>query len=199
MILSNVRIQEALDKGWLKITPEPSPRKKTQHADECPYQTSSVDLRLGNEVSWLKPGIPANVDLRKGGFAKLFGPNSETREITEEQPFALQPSRFILARTLERVELPIHPAGLCLAARIEGRSSYARSGLVHFTAPTIHAGFKGTITLEMINFGPLPILLYPGMFVAQLIIEVVDGVPFDNESQFQGQSRPGGVNLPGTP
>jgi dCTP deaminase len=194
MILSNVKIQEALDKGWLKISPEPSPRRKTLSTDECPYQTSSVDLRLGSEISWLRPGIPANVDLRKGGFAKLFGPNSETRQITNDQPFALEPGRFVLGRTLERVELPISPGGPCLAARIEGRSSFARSGLlVHFTAPTIHAGFKGTITLEMINFGPLPIVLYPAMFVAQLIIEWVDGVPFDNESQFQGQSSAGGV------
>jgi dCTP deaminase len=194
MILSNVRIQEAMDKGWLKITPEPQPRRKANQGDECPYQTSAVDLRLGNEVSWLKPGIPANVDLRHGGFAKLFGPNSATRLITEEQPFALEPKKFVLAKTLEWVELPINMSGPCLAARIEGRSSYARSGLlVHFTAPTIHAGFKGTITLEMINFGPLPILLYPAMAVAQLILELVDGVPFDNESQFQGQNRAGGV------
>jgi dCTP deaminase len=194
MILSNVKIHEALDSGWLKIVPEPAPRRKTAAGEECPYQTSSVDLRLGNEVSWLKPGIPAQVDLRHGGFAKLFGPNSETKQITEDQPFALEPRRFVLAKTLEWIELPIAAGGPCLAARIEGRSSYARSGLlVHFTAPTIHAGFKGTITLEMINFGPLPILLYPNMFVAQLIIEMVDGVPFDNEGQFQGQSRAGGV------
>jgi hypothetical protein len=29
MILSNVSIQEALDRGWLKIDPEPAPRTKT--------------------------------------------------------------------------------------------------------------------------------------------------------------------------
>ena len=33
--------------------------------------------------------------------------------------------------------------GRCLAARVEGRSSVARCGvLVHFTAPTIHPGFR---------------------------------------------------------
>ena len=85
--------------------------------------------------------MPAGVDPRKGGFAKLFGPNSETRLITEEQPFTLKANQFVLAKTLERVELPIAEGRPCLAARIEGRSSFARSGLlVHFTAPTIHAG-----------------------------------------------------------
>jgi dCTP deaminase len=57
----------------------------------------------------------------------------------------------------------------------------------------VHAGFKGTITLELINLGPLPILLYPQMPICQLIIELVDGTPFRNDSQFQGQSMAGGI------
>jgi dCTP deaminase len=80
-----------------------------------------------------------------------------------------------------------------LAARVEGKSSYARCGLlVHFTAPTIHAGYAGTITLELINFGPIPIALYPGAPICQLIIEQVHGIPFRNDSQFQNQSHPSG-------
>jgi dCTP deaminase len=80
-----------------------------------------------------------------------------------------------------------------LAARIEGKSSYARCGLlVHFTAPTIHAGFKGTITLEIMNLGPYAISLRPQMPICQLIIEEVRGVPFRSDSQFQGQSQPAG-------
>ncbi|HTN02940.1 MAG TPA: hypothetical protein VL132_13730, partial [Planctomycetaceae bacterium] len=64
--------------------------------------------------------------------------------------------------------------------------------LVHFTAPTIHAGFSGIVTLELINLGPLPVLLYPGAPICQLIVEEVSGVPFRNDSQFQSQARPGG-------
>jgi dCTP deaminase len=64
--------------------------------------------------------------------------------------------------------------------------------LVHFTAPTIHAGFAGNITLELINLGAIPILLYPEAPICQLIIEEVQGVPFRNDSQFQGQSTAGG-------
>ena len=81
-----------------------------------------------------------------------------------------------------------------LAARIEGKSSRARCGLlVHFTAPTVHPGFFGTLTLEMINLGPSPIALVPGMPIAQLIVEEVKGIPVENPSQFQGQSAPEGV------
>jgi deoxycytidine triphosphate deaminase len=50
MILSNLEIQKALDEKRLVISPEPSPRQPTGNAtDDCPYQTSSVDLRLAPE------------------------------------------------------------------------------------------------------------------------------------------------------
>lgn len=195
MILSNISIHEALDREWLKIDPQPQPRRRTDGGPKCPYQTSAVDLRLANEIAYFKEGIPAHIDLRKGDFNTLFGPNSVTHALTEEQPFVLKPNKFVLGRTFERVSLPLQPDGTpSLAARVEGKSSYARCGLlVHFTAPTIHAEFDGTITLELINLGPLDIALYPKMPICQLIIEQVHGVPFSNVSQFQGQSRPGGA------
>lgn len=68
MILSNIRIQEAIDKGWLIIDPEPLPRRKTRQETNCPYQTSAVDLRLGNEIArFTKEKLAANIDLRSGG------------------------------------------------------------------------------------------------------------------------------------
>ena len=115
----------------------------------------------------------------------------EPLTITKDQPFILQPNRFVLRKTLERIELPISDdPDQSLAARVEGKSSYARCGLlVHFTAPTIHAGYPGTITLEMINLGEYPISLHPEMPICQLIIEEVRGLPTENESQFHNQSR----------
>ena len=195
MILSNVSIQEALDKGWLAIRPEPTPRRMGPDLPQCPYQTSAVDLRLGHEIAYFREGLAINIDLRRGTFAELFGRNSESRTISAEQPYPLGPQKMVLGKTLETVELPIHAdtGAPCLAARIEGRSSYSRCGLlVHFTAPTIHAGFAGTVTLELINLGSIPILLYPETPICQLIVEQVHGRPFRNESQFQGQTGVGG-------
>lgn len=194
MILSNVSIHEALDKGWLILDPEPAPRQKPDDDTECPYQTSAVDLRLGSEIAYFNEGLALNIDLRKGDFKALFGPNSQSRTITEEQPFVLRPNKLVLGKTLERVNLPLQPEGIVsLAARVEGKSSFARCGLlVHFTAPTIHSGFEGNITLELINLGPLDIALYPSMPICQLIIEQVYGTPFSNKSQFQGQTTPAG-------
>ena len=194
MILSNVEIQRALDSGRLSIVPEPTPRQAdTERGVSCPYQTTSVDLRLGHEISYLKDNRPISIDLQRGRFADLFRDNSETQSIRRDQPVPLLPNRFVLGRTLERISLPLSANPPVLAARVEGKSSYARCGLlIHFTAPTIHAGFQGTITLELINLGPYPILLYPEAPICQLVLEEVSGIPFANESQFQRQSRPSG-------
>ena len=192
MILSNASIHEAIDKKWLVISPEPLPRRKEAGRD-CPYQTSSVDLRLGTEIAYFKEGLPFDINLRRGPFAQLFGPNSVTQTISDEQPFVLRPHRLVLGCTFERVELPLLSDGRSLAARVEGKSSYARCGLlVHFTAPTIHAGFVGTITLELMNLGPCNISLYPGAPICQLVFESVSGTPVEINSQFQNQQAPGG-------
>ena len=194
MILSNLEIQRAIDERRLLIEPEPLPRIPTGAVGQvCPYQTSSVDLRLGDEISYFKPSLPLDINLSRAGFREFFSDNSVTHRIIAGQPFVLEPNLLVLGRTLETVTLPIIADGQSLAARVEGKSSYARCGLlVHFTAPTIHAGFSGTITLELINLGPCNISLYPGTPICQLIVEAVLGTPFRNDSQFQNQSRPGG-------
>jgi len=189
MILSNVSIHEALDNKWLVIDPEPSPRRKDCDTPFCPYQTSAVDLCLANEIRYFKDNLAFVIDLRRGSFADLFTQNSVRHTITEQQPFELKPLKMVLGRTRETIELPILPDRTCLAGRVEGKSSYSRCGLlVHFTAPTIHAGFKGTITLELINLGPIPIMLHPDTPICQLIVEQVHGIPVRHDSQFQGQT-----------
>jgi len=195
VILSNVEIHRALDKGSLVIDPEPSPRFPVPGREvECPYNASSVDLRLGDELLIPKENPPFNIDLSVGPFKELLSPDNYTkRRLTGDDKYTLQRGRFLLARTFERVEFPLQTDGTTLAARIEGRSSFARCGLlVHFTAPTIHAGFKGTITLEITNLGAAGITLSAGVAICQLIIEEVRGLPFSVESQFHGQSSPGG-------
>jgi dCTP deaminase len=194
MILSNVELFKALDEGRLIIRPEPAPRLPTVGQAHSPYDTHSVDLSLGNEITVPRKG-QFNFDLTQpGSIAETIRQHSDTLTITEHQPFHLKPNCFVLGKTFERIELPIlRDHATCLAARIEGKSSRARFGiLVHFTAPTVHPGFAGTLTLEMINLGPSSFMLFPGMPIAQLIVEEVRGCPIENPSQFQGQQAPAG-------
>ena len=194
MILSNVEVFRALDEGRLIIRPEPRPRLASVGQDHSPYDTHSVDLSLGNEITVPRKG-QITYDLTKpGSVANTIREHSDTVTITDLQPFCLEPQCFVLAKTLEHVELPIpQNQPTCLAVRIEGKSSRARFGiLIHFTAPTVHPGFVGTLTLDMINLGPASFMLRPGMAIAQLIVEEVKGCPIANPSQFQGQKTPAG-------
>jgi dCTP deaminase len=194
MILSNVEIFKALDDGRLVIRPQPTPRLPTVGQSHSPYDTHSVDLSLGNQITIPKSGQFTYDLTQPGSIADTIRQHSETVEICDIQPFCLKPNCFVLGRTREHIELPIIPGRpTCLAARIEGKSSRARFGiLIHFTAPTVHPGFSGTLTLEMINLGPASLSLNPGMAIAQLIVEEVRGIPGENPSQFQGQSAPAG-------
>jgi dCTP deaminase len=188
MILSNVKIVEAIEKRHLAITPLPHLR-----ATYPPFNTSAIDLTLSDEILVPREGANITFALGERFSTDFLNRNWSAVRISEEQPFKLRPCRLILGRTVETVEFPVNPSGPNYCARVEGRSSHARLGLVvHLTAPTIHADFKGTITLEMVNFGAYPLELTPGIKVCQLIIETVDGTPKFVPSQFRGQRTPEG-------
>lgn len=194
MILSNTELYKALDDGSLVIEPEPTPRVPSIQNPDCPYDTHSVDLRLADQISVPQAGQFA-IDLTQPGrIAETIAQHCKTLTITNETPYHLKPGCFVLGATLERVSLPIDLArDTCLAARIEGKSSRARFGiLIHFTAPTVHPDFDGTLTLEIANLGPATFCLKPDMRIAQLIVEEVKGTPNSNDSEFQGQSTPPG-------
>lgn len=204
MILSNVAIFEALDDGRLSITPEPKPRLDEPGGEKSPYSTCSVDLTLGDSIQVPNRDLQVAADLRGGGsVAKTLAAITTSSPIDPEQGWKLDPGRFVLGQTAERIHLrlshdftPEAEGKPVLAARVEGKSSLARFGvIVHFTAPTIQAGFEGPITLEMMCHSETPFTLYPGMFICQLIIEPLVGIPVESVSQFQSQDRPTGERL----
>src|SRR5437660_1621973 len=112
----------------ISVSLPPSPRRKTE-SEGCPYDTCSVNLRLGSEIQIPKPGKPITLDFRKPGAAK-FLPEIFEKNVISGGGFTLHPNQFILGQTLERVFLPIREGRPCYAARIEGRSTFARVGLL---------------------------------------------------------------------
>ena len=173
MILSNIAILDAIERGALKIE-----HLAGRDPSASPFNTTAVDLRLGTEILVPKSDQPLALDLRKKGISSFLHQHSTTYRISEDQPFTLRKGTFVLGNTMEKVGFPLLTDEQCYSGRVEGKSSLARCGILfHFTAPTIHAGFTGTITLEMINLSENDFLLYPGMFVCQLIVEEVKGYP----------------------
>ena len=121
---------------------------------------------------------PASVDVRIDRFFRLFDnhkyahidPAQDQSELTRlvevdpEEPFILHPGEFVLGSTYEVVTL-----GNSIAARLEGKSSLGRLGLLtHSTAGFIDPGFSGHVTLELSNMATLPIKLWPGSKIGQL-------------------------------
>ena len=114
---------------------------------------------------------------------------AEAGAVDEGAPFVIHPGEFVLGVTEERVAIPDD-----IVARIEGKSSIGRLGLiVHATAGFVDPGFKGTLTLEITNLTRVPIKLYPGLLIAQLSFMTLDAPaerPYGSEalgSHYQGQ------------
>jgi dCTP deaminase len=147
-------------------------------------QPASVDLRLGDSFRVFTNHKVAAIDLADV-------PENLTEEVAvpEGGSFVIHPGEFCLGRTLEWVELPDD-----IVARIEGKSSLGRLGLiVHATAGFCDPGWKGTLTLELNNLTRVPIILRPGLPIAQLSFMTLDRParrPYgsaDLGSHYQGQ------------
>lgn len=183
MILTDREIQIFLSKRQISIKPEP---------DLVRYSSTSVDLTLAKQILvWtfdqitktkgeiITPGKNFKYPAFRDKYTKRMN-------ITPDKGYVLEPGAFILAWTHEKIALPNHSR---IAARVEGKSSLARIGLgVHITAPTIHAGFKGRLQLELYNHGLVSIRLIPDMPICQLIFETTLGTPAKGYSGiFSGQ------------
>jgi dCTP deaminase len=88
----------------------------------------------------------------------------------------IKPGGFFLWQTKQVVGTQeIDPRLICF---VNGKSSIARTGLlVHITAPTIHAGWWGNITLEISNLGPFTLELRQGDAIAQVVVATISSPP----------------------
>jgi dCTP deaminase len=148
-------------------------------------QPASIDLRLGREFRVFRNYRLPFIDVKQE-MATL----TEVVFVEGDNPFILHPDEFVLAVTLERVEVPDD-----LVGRLDGKSSLGRLGLiVHSTAGFVDPGFKGRLTLELRNISNLPITLYYGMPVSQIsfmkLTTPAERPYGSGESKYQGQEGP---------
>lgn len=177
MLLSDGDIRAELDAGRVVLEP----------LDAAMVQPSSVDVRLDRFFRLFDNHKYAVIDPAQDqpDLTRLV-------EVEPEQPFVLHPGEFVLGSTYEGVTLP-HD----LAARLEGKSSLGRLGLLtHSTAGFIDPGFSGHVTLELSNVATLPIMLWPGMKIGQLCFFRLSSPaehPYGSDrygSRYQGQRGP---------
>jgi len=181
-MLSIYEVAELIAKGELKIIPILNSQKQ--------FQRASFDLRLGSEYIIFKRTNITHLRLEKDKECVEDELNRSAEFITIKKPperFILHPGEFVLASTLEYIKLPDN-----IVAEIHGKSSWARLGLVvHGVAGFVDPGFSGTLTLELVNLGKMPIPLYVGVRIAQLTFHKLKyGVP-----EYLGKYRGCGVKL----
>ena len=177
MVLSDRSIREQIAAGRVVLDP----------FDDSLVQPCSVDVRCDSRFRVFHPGRYPYIDLKQP-----MPDLTELVEIEDGRAFILHPGEFVLGATLERLELPDD-----VVARLDGKSSLGRLGLqVHSTAGLADPGFCGQITLEFSNVASLPITIYPGMRVAQLVFEALSTPaerPYGHGaigSKYQGQTGP---------
>lgn len=186
MVLSDVDIKRYIELGKIRIDPPLPPDQ---------FGSCSVDFRLGKEFSVFEHSRYPYIDPRhRKGIEEMM----RTIEAQDGDPFILQPRDFVLAITMESLELSDDVLG-----RLEGRSSLGRIGIiVHGTAGLFDPGWIGKATLELSNLSRVPVALYPGMRICSFTFEQLSSpssVPYRNkpDNKYAGQDRPLASRLSG--
>lgn len=96
----------------------------------------------------------------------------------------LAPGEFLLAAAEERFHMPDD-----LLGRVCDKSSWARRGLSVFNT-VIEPGWRGYLTLELVNHGSSSLRLVRGQGIAQVLFEQLDEpttMPYPEDGKYQDQ------------
>jgi len=160
MFLSDVDILKAVRKGDIVVKP----------FDKKRLQPVSYDILLGNKFTVNDESNTQFVDPVKKVYAK-------TREITvrDGKEFVLHPGVSVLGTSKEFFGSDHY------LIQVGGKSSLARVGLmIHNTAGIINPGHFLNITFEITNQNNIPIILRPGMEIAQITFSMISSPPSQN-------------------
>jgi dCTP deaminase len=170
--------KEELEKR-LVITPILDPEKQITEG--------AVDVRLGlTFILTQKTAFPV-MDATEGEeklTEKIQGYQFRVSKRPHEG-IVLHPHQLVLGATLEYLSFPA-----CIGGYVLPRSSWGRLGLIIATAMFVNPGFKGCLTLELLNLGEVPLVLYPGISVAQLALHKVSGKPGKHIGRHQCHTEP---------
>lgn len=136
-----------------------------QEADQIGEGT--VDLRLGTDFVISKRNDAHIFDPMNRADMEATHLRSDREYVEIGEKFHLHPNKVVLAGTFEYIRLPND-----LAGRVMSRSSYERLGLSISTLA--NPGYRGSLTLALVNTGNTPLVLYPGVRIAQMTIHQID-------------------------
>lgn len=172
MILSRDEILDAIDREELAIHPfEPSL-----------LGAASLDLRLSSHFRRL---IQTEVALDVLPAQDYRDPAiSRALTVPEGASIDVAPGETVLGLTMERIRL-----GERLCGRLEGRSRFARLGLlIHISAGFMAPGTDNQQVLEISNMSQRPLRLHPEVPICQFIFERLER-PAQHEGRYRRQTE----------
>lgn len=160
-VLTQNVLQERMRRGEIVVSPI---------LEHDQIGEGSIDIRLGTQFI-----VNERPQLGEFDVTKLTAHDIRRFQqflvVPFGQKFTLHPGSFSLGSTFEFIALPNDVAGFVLS-----RSRYGRAGLLIATATYVHPCWKGCLTLELENLGEIPLGLYPGSRVGQLVLVRADAV-----------------------
>jgi dCTP deaminase len=205
MILSSREIKKRLGIGYIRHSTAVGPAEEvpgarsapdTGHSpdDICPDEGSAShctekfsyhmrkDAESGGSVVSSSEGTPHRSSFRGSGGLVIDPYSGESLQpasydLRAAQDALLPRGTTTLVPSMEWVELPAE-----LAATLRCRSSFGRRGVI-LTGGFVDPGFRGQLTLSLINMGPEEIRLVKGERVVQMILHQV----FDGEELYDGR------------
>lgn len=160
MFLSDVDIKKAIKSGEITLEPFVPPR----------LQPASYDITLGNKFIENDASSTHFVDPSRKVFAKTV-----EKIVKDGEEFVLHPGVSVLGLSKEFFGTD-H-----FLIQVGGKSSLARVGLmIHNTAGIINPGHFLNITFEITNQSNIPIILRPGMEIAQITFSKLSSPPERN-------------------
>jgi dCTP deaminase len=152
-------------------------KKKVRHGaiilkpfDEARLQPASYDIMLGNRFLVNDSHTSSFID----PVNKVF-PKTRDVNVTDGEAFVLHPGVSILGYSKDYFGSDHY------LIEVNGKSSLARIGLlVHNSAALINPGHFLHVALELCNLNDVPIILRPGMAIAQLTFSTLSSPPKQN-------------------
>ena len=169
MVLSDRQIAALVATNELIIPFKPKQVRKMGNGGKAVssgLSSCGYDFTLGDEARILAgAGI-----LDPKNFTIEDFPLLDAQEDESGKFFVIPPHAIMLGITKEAFNIPRDIVTICL-----GKSTYARLGLIVNVTP-FEPSWSGTPTIEFSNTGSMPIKVYIGEGIGQLLFLKIDGV-----------------------
>ena len=144
------------------------------------------DMRLaGDGFRVFSPIHGREIDPKRFDESSLVEPPLRRADDGSEY-YLMPPHSYALGVTVETFRMPRNVTGICMC-----KSTYARAGLMLNTTP-LEAGWTGRLVIELGNLADLPLRVYVGEGIGQVIFlesdEDCDVSYEDRGGKYQGQT-----------